>query len=116
MGVKDPGVITMSMVKDITAVKDNSDLSNVTSMFPPTVASPGGIPPWEPPDDSGEWLAYEGWAEWVEAHGALSHRMELLGYRIETAAKIFMDTLTPAIQTVSKAVTKFMAAMNKDDA
>lgn len=96
-------------------MRDNSDLASVTCMFPPpSVASPGGIPPWEPPeDDSGEWLAYEGWAEWVEAHGNFTHRMQVLTYRFEMAGKVIADALVPAMKTVADAVTKLCAAVNR---
>lgn len=87
----------------------NSDLSDIRVM------SPQGIPPWDPPDDdSGEWLAYEGWAEWVQVYGTLTSRVEVVAYRFEKAARTIMDGFLPAFQSAAVSMGKFAKVVSKD--
>lgn len=84
------------------------------AMFKIVPPSPGGIPPWDPPeDDSGTWLAYEGWVEWVQAHGTLADRMNAIAYRMQCAAQTMIDTLAPALKSAAESFTTFAKTLSK---
>lgn len=72
------------------------------------LASPGGVPPWDPPGDEGDRIAHEGWEEWVLEQGTLAHRMQLLSYQIEKAGQAFLDAMTPAITRTVEASNTFV--------
>lgn len=80
----------------------------------PVIPSPGGIPPWDPPDDIGDLLAHDGWAAWVEEHGNLSQRLQLMSYRIEQSAAIFMNTIGQSCKNAVEAVSKFAKMLTGD--
>lgn len=71
-------------------------------------ASPGGIPPWDPPDDQGELFAHQGWAEWVQEHGNTRERLQLFAYQIEQVGAVFVTAVTPTMKSVAAAITKAM--------
>lgn len=73
------------------------------------IPCPGGIPPWEAPED-GERLAYEGWAAWVELHGGFGQRLQLMTYQVETLAKVFSTQLTASAKSVVESLSKFIKA------
>lgn len=72
------------------------------------IPCPGGIPPWGNPPENGEYLAYEGWTEWVEENGNFTQRMQLVGYRFETATQSFAAALLGAKRNLVNSVNKFI--------
>lgn len=75
--------------------------------------SPGGIPPWDPPDDQGELFAHQGWAEWVQEHGNTRERLQLFTYQCEQVGEALFNAIKPAVESAVAAINRFAEAYMK---